>query len=446
MRYHIVTLGCAKNVADSDGIGTLLDQAGHVMSPQPEEADVVIVNTCGFLQSSRRESLAVLRDLGRQKGNDQLLIAAGCLISRYGHIVQREVPQVDGVIDAGRWMALPRFLDFLKANRGTKAPESWLESAYAGLPADQISSRSVVEHLPRAVRGPSAYLKVADGCDRPCTFCIIPAIKGAHHSKPPDDVVAEARELIARGVKEVILVAQDTTAYGWDLGMRDALAPLIERLCTEVEGLEWLRLMYTYPGHITPRLVETLARFRQAVHYIDVPLQHAHPKVLERMRRPNATVTRQMLQSLRQAIPDLAIRTTFIVGFPGETDEEFRGLIEFMEEQRFDRVGIFEYSREEGTPAANLPDSVGHRLAARRRKQAMALQQKISLARNEQYVGQELSILVEGYDDGISVGRSFRDAPEVDGVVIVPAELPVGEFARVKITQAMEYDLVGEIY
>lgn len=451
MRYFLQTLGCAKNVADSDGIGALLERAGYAESRRADDADVLIVNTCGFLQSSRQESLSALRDLGKRKRDGQLLIAAGCLISRYGETVQREVPQVDGVIDAGRWLAVPRLIEYLQTShrrvganrRFAPTARDWLLDAYAGLPADQISARSVVEPLPRAPRGPSAFLKIADGCDRPCTFCIIPAIKGAHRSKPIGAVIAEARDLVAQGVKEIVLVAQDTTAYGWDLGTRDALATLIERLCTEVDSLRWLRLMYAYPGHITPRLIETLARFPQLVHYIDVPLQHAHPETLKRMKRPNNVVTRQMLSALRAAMPDLAIRTTFIVGFPGETEEEFRTLLEFLEEQQFDRVGVFEYSAEEGTPAA-LQSQLARKIKKRRRDAAMALQQKISFAKNQGYVGKELDALIEGSGDGVSIGRSYRDAPEVDGVVIVQKELPVGEFARIKITRAIEYDLMGE--
>ncbi len=451
MRYYLLTLGCAKNVADSDGIGVLLERTGYSPVDHPENADVLIVNTCGFLQASRQESLGALRELGDQKRNRQLLIAAGCLISRYGETVQNEVPQVDGVIDAGRWLALPRFLEYLRANAHAAASD-WMSEAYAGMPTDQspridggfIPARSVVEALPRRAVGPSAYLKIADGCDRPCTFCIIPVIKGAHRSKPMDAVVAEARDLVTQGVKEIVLVAQDTTAYGWDWGQRDVLATLIERLCSEVEGMQWLRLMYTYPGHITPRLIETLARWRQALHYIDVPLQHAHPETLKRMQRPNITVTRQMLASLRAALPDVSIRTTFIVGFPGETDEEFRGLLEFLQEQQFDRVGVFEYSKEEGTPAATLGHQVSRRLKARRREEAMALQQKISLTKNQLLVGKELDVLVEGSGDGITISRSYRDAPEVDGVVVLQKELPAGQFVRVRITQAMEYDLMAE--
>jgi ribosomal protein S12 methylthiotransferase len=259
-----------------------------------------------------------------------------------------------------------------------------------------------------------------------------------------EDVIAEARDLTAQGVKEIVLVAQDTTAYGWDWGQRDALAILIESLGTQVEGLEWLRLMYAYPGHVTPRLIQAMARSPKFVHYIDVPLQHAHPETLKRMKRPNIVVTRQMLDSLRTAIPDLAIRTTFIVGFPGETELEFETVLAFLEEQRFDRVGIFEYSIEEGTAAALLGNQVKPKTQARRRKHAMELQQRISLAHNEQFIGRELDVLIEGAGDGVSIGRSYRDAPEVDGVVIVQKELPVGGFVRVRITRAMEYDLVAE--
>lgn len=443
MQYYLLTLGCAKNVADSDGIGSLLERSGYSAATEPDQADVLIVNTCGFLQAARKESLDALRELGAQKQGGQLLVAAGCLISRYGETVQREVPQVDGVIDAGRWLAMPRFLDYLRTHE--RAPSSdWFTEAYAGLPPEQASARSVVEQLPRAAQGPSAFLKIADGCDRPCTFCIIPAIKGAHRSKPMDSVVAEARELTSQGVQEIILVAQDTTAYGWDWGKRDSLAILLERLCSEVQELRWVRLMYTYPGHITPRLIETMARLPQVVHYIDVPLQHAHPETLKRMKRPNRAVTTQMLDALRAAMPDLAIRTTFIVGFPGETEEEFHALCTFLEEQQFDRVGIFEYSKEEGTPAALLKHPVSKKIKANRRKAAMELQQKISFARNAQWIGKEMPVLVEGAGDGVSIARSYRDAPEVDGVVIVQGELPVGTFAQVKIQKAMEYDFVAE--
>jgi len=456
-RFFIQTLGCAKNTADSDGIGAVLERAGFVPSEQPEDADVMIVNTCGFLQASRHESLEAMRALGQVKHEGQLLIAAGCLISRYGENVKREVPAVDGVIDAGKWLAMPRFIQYLREHEGRNG--NWFDEAYLNLPLDQLQARSVTDYLPRHPQGPSAFLKIADGCDRPCTFCIIPAIKGGHRSKPMDAVIAEARELVAQGVQEIVLVAQDTTAYGWDWGQRDVLATLMERLCREVEGMKWLRLMYAYPGHVTPRLIETMTRYPQIVHYLDVPLQHADGQVLHRMKRPNPITTRRMLDDLRAAMPDLALRTTFIVGFPGETDEEFESLLEFLEEQAFDRVGIFEYSLEEGTPAGAMDCQISRKIKARRRHEAMVMQQSISLAKNRMFVGKTLDVLIEGIgelegsamrdpDAGcsncVSIGRSYRDAPEVDGVVIVQSELPIGKIVPVKITQASEYDLMGE--
>lgn len=462
-RFFIQTLGCAKNTADSDGIGAILERAGFENADAPENADVMIVNTCGFLQASRHESLEAMRALGQIKQEGQLLIAAGCLISRYGEHVKQEVPDVDGVIDAGRWLAMPRFIQYLREN-GQGNP-NWLEEAYINLPREQINARSVTDYLPRHAQGPSAYLKIADGCDRPCTFCIIPAIKGSHRSKPMDAIIAEARELVSEGVQEIVLVAQDTTAYGWDWGKRDVLATLIERLCNEVHGMKWLRLMYAYPGHVTPRLVSVMARYPQVLHYLDVPLQHGDGQVLHRMKRPNPLTTGRMLDDLRTAMPDLAIRTTFIVGFPGETEAEFDGLLDFLNEQQFDRVGIFEYSQEQGTPAGAMGSQVSRKIKARRRHDAMLTQQSISLAKNRAFVGKTVEVLIEGVgeiqtedrksnaaalrdpalncDNCVSIGRSYRDAPEVDGIVIVQNELPIGKMVKVKITQASEYDLVG---
>lgn len=464
-RFFIQTLGCAKNTADSDGIGAVLEQAGFESASDPEDADVMIVNTCGFLQASRQESLEAMRALGQIKQEGQLLIAAGCLISRYGENVKTEVPSVDGVIDAGRWLAMPRFIQYLREHHGDNS--QWFDEAYLNLPRQQLNARSVTDFLPRHVQGPSAFLKIADGCDRPCTFCIIPAIKGGHRSKAIDAVIAEARELVRQGAHEIVLVAQDTTAYGWDWGQRDVLATLMERLCLEVEGLQWLRLMYAYPGHVTPRLIQVMARYPQIVHYLDVPLQHGDARVLQRMKRPNPVTTRRMLDDLRAAMPDLALRTTFIVGFPGETEDEFDGLLDFLDQQQFDRVGIFEYSQEQGTPAGAMEHQVKRQVKARRRHDAMLTQQSISLAKNRAFVGKTLDVLIEGVGEietngkdsntaaalrdpamtcanCVSIGRSYRDAPEVDGIVIVQTELPIGKMVRVKITHASEYDLIAE--
>lgn len=457
-RYFIQTLGCAKNTADSDGIGAVLEHAGFTAAEVPEDADVMIVNTCGFLQASRHESLEAIRMLGQGKQEGQLLIAAGCLISRYGESVKEQVPEVDGVIDAGRWLAMPRFIEYLRANG--HAEQNWFDEALLDLPREQMQARSVTALLPRHARGPSAFLKIADGCDRPCTFCIIPAIKGGHHSKPMDDVLTEARELVAQGVQEIVLVAQDTTAYGWDWGQRDVLAILLERICNEVKGLRWLRVMYAYPGHVTPRLIETMACLPQVVKYLDVPLQHGDPQVLHRMKRPNTVTAGRMIDDLRAAMPELALRTTFIVGFPGETEQEFENLLEFIEEREFDRVGIFEYSQEPGTTAGAMEEQISRKVKARRRHEAMALQQTISFAKNRTFVGKTLPVLIEGVGElegnairdpelscgnCVSIGRSYRDAPEVDGIVIVQTELPIGSIVPVKITQATEYDLMGEL-
>ena len=300
--------------------------------------------------------------------------------------------------------------------------------------------------MPRvAVQGASAYLKLADGCRRSCAFCAIPLIKGPSVSRPPEAILADAVHLAERGMREIILIAQDTTDYGHDLGMREGLADLLERLVTAVPQVEWIRLMYAYPGRVTERLIETMARHPQILPYLDIPLQHAHPRVLRRMRRPaDVGGIRRTIEHLRAAMPEIAIRTTFIVGYPGETGAEFRALLNFVAEVEFDHVGVFAYSPEEGTAAARLEDDVPPEVKEERRERLMAVQQHISLAKNQALVGRTLAVLVEGQGEGLSVGRSYRDAPEIDGLVLVQAELPVGQIIPVRITAALEYDLVGE--
>jgi ribosomal protein S12 methylthiotransferase len=297
-----------------------------------------------------------------------------------------------------------------------------------------------------AVQGSSAYLKIADGCRRPCTFCAIPLIKGKARSRPPEAVVTEARRLVEMGVQEIVLIAQDTTDYGRDLGRRDGLASLIDGILAQVPDLRWLRILYAYPGAITPRLIDTMAHHPQVCHYLDLPLQHAHPAVLRRMRRPSKVDrVRRQIEMLRAAMPDLALRTTFIVGFPGETEAEFAELDLFVREMAFDKVGVFTYSHEEDTAAATLPDDVPPEVKEERYERLMALQQGISLSRNQAQVGRELEVLLEGAGDGLSLGRTYRDAPEIDGLVILEEELPVGQMVRAKIVNAMAYDLVGKV-
>ncbi len=432
MRYFLLTLGCPKNVVDSEGMAELLERAGFSATEDPERADVLIVNTCGFIGPAKAESVAALQELSAVKRDGQLLIAAGCLVQRDNGELRRDVPQIDALLSTRRWFEIVALIGRLR------------HTTYGDIPNDGWVEPIEVK-LPRRAMSASAYLKIADGCSAPCTFCTIPSIKGPWRSKPVEQIVREARELVDQGVQEIILIAQDTTAYAYDRGERDALAPLIDRIVQAVPELPWLRIMYAYPGRVTPRLVETMARHPQVCHYLDIPLQHAHPDVLTRMKRPSVEVARKTIQRLREAMPDIAIRTAFIVGFPGETEEEFAALLEFVEEMRFDKVGVFTYCREEGTPAAAMPNQVPEEVKEERRARLMELQQRISLEKNQALVGRELDVLIEGAGDGISVGRTYRDAPEIDGLVIVQGEWPVNTMFRVRITGAMEYDLLGEV-
>lgn len=432
MRYHLLTLGCPKNVVDSEGMSQLLGQAGHTPTEHPEDADVLVVNTCGFIGPAKDESISVLRELGAIKRNGQLLIAAGCLVQRDNGALMRDVPQIDAVLSTRRWYGIVDLISRLR------------NQTYGDIPDDGWVNPIDVS-LPRRAVSASAYLKIADGCSAPCTFCTIPGIKGPWRSKPVEQVVREARELVDQGVQEIILIAQDTTAYGYDRGERDALAPLIDCIVEAVPELPWLRLMYAYPGRVTPRLVETVAKQPQVCNYIDIPLQHGHPDVLARMKRPSDRVAKNNIHRLRKAVPDIAIRTGFIVGFPGETEAEFQGLLDFVREMRFDKVGVFTYCQEDDTPAGAMPDQVPESVKEERRARVMELQQQISLEKNREFVGRELDVLIEGAGDGISIGRTYRDAPEVDGLVIVQGEWPTNTMLPVRITGAMEYDLLGEV-
>lgn len=436
MRYHLITLGCAKNVADSEGIGVLLSQAGHRGVMVSEDADVVIVNTCGFLEPARQEAAETLRELAATKRGDQLLIAAGCMIEGYAPELQQAVPDLDGLISTRQWTEMPAFLEELVQ---AKAASRWQPVVR---PPDDANH--VIDSVSRRAVGASAYLKIADGCSAPCAFCTIPAIKGPQRSKPWRAVLEEARQLAEQGVQEIVLVAQDLTAYGRDWGEADALPDLLHRLTAAGPTVPWIRLLYAYPGHASSRLIEAIAKLDQVCNYLDMPLQHASPVVLKRMRRPHSVErTLRFYEALRRAVPDVALRTTFIVGYPGETEDDFQALLDFMREVRFDKVGVFTYSREPRTPAAALPDQLPEEVKEDRRDRAMAWQQAISLERNQEQVGRVYQVLVEGLGDGISLGRSYRDAPEVDGFVIVEEPLPVGQFVPVQIARALEYDLIG---
>ncbi len=439
MKFYLESLGCPKNLVDAHGMARLLKHLGYVPVDDPRQAQVIIVNTCGFIEDAREESIGELRELAGNKRPDQMLIAAGCLSQRWGRVLAEEVPGVDALLGTRRWSEIGSLVQELVDGQGRRSPSALSRLGDSLLLADADQGRV-------ARQGASAYLKIADGCSAPCAFCAIPLIKGLAASRPAGDVVADAVELVRQGTREIALIAQDTTAYGRDRGERDALPGLVRAILEAAPNLSWLRLMYAYPGHISPHLIETMASDPRVCHYLDLPLQHAHPATLRRMRRPASMErVRRLIADLRFAMPDVALRTVFIIGYPGETESEFEALLDFVAETRFDRVGVFLYSPEEGTPAATLADSVPEEVKAERYDRLMALQQGISLAINQAQVGRSLDVLVEGQGDGLSVGRSYRDAPEIDGMVLLPGEIPVGEIVRARITGAMEYDLVGEM-
>lgn len=438
-QFYLLSLGCSKNTVDSESMAALLQKSGFNGVTDPNDASVLLVNTCGFIEGARQESIGALQELAELKGKNQLLIAAGCMAQRYGDEVVEWVPGVDGVIGTRRWMDI---VPFIRKLRRRKHPEPLYH-----LPEEAktvgTDERGV---LRTAVQGASAYLKISDGCRRPCAFCAIPQIKGTHVSRDPKSIIAEAVALQAAGVQELIIIAQDSTDYGHDLGIKNGLSYLLKEIVKAAPDIPWIRIMYAYPGYITDELIETMATTPQIVNYLDIPLQHGHRETLKRMRRPaNIEWVYGTVEKLRNAMPDLAIRTTFIVGYPGETDEEFAGLKQMVSDLQFDRVGAFTYSYEASTPSATVSWQVEEAVKQARQEELMQLQQPISLAKNQAQVGKVLPVLVEGYGDGVSIGRTYRDAPEIDGLVVVPGELPLSELIPIRIDGAMTYDLTGHV-
>lgn len=434
-----VSLGCAKNLVDSERMLGLLAQDGYALTPEADGADVVVVNTCGFIEASRQESLGVIREMVdlKQRGRVRAVVVAGCLAEREREQLLDQVPGVDHLVGVfGREEIVDvcnRLLD------GRHEQQTLFRPAAVRAMNDTARLRVTPRHY--------AYLKISEGCDRLCTFCSIPSMRGKHVTKPIEQVLDEARELVADGVRELILVAQDTTYYGLDLYGRVRLADLLREL-DRLDGLDWIRLLYAYPMYFTDDLVRTLAEAERIVPYLDIPLQHINDKVLRRMqRRVTRRETEALLTRLRQAIPNLALRTTFIVGFPGETEEQFEELCAFVQEARFERVGVFTYSLEANTPSARLDGHLPEEVKLERRNRLMEVQQANAFAWSAAQVGKELDVLVDAPDPeapGCFLGRSYADAPDIDGLVRLKGKrLGVGDLVRTRITGADGYDLFG---
>ena len=435
MKVLLISLGCDKNLVDSEVMLGLLNKAGHQLTNDETEADVVVVNTCAFISDAKEESINTIIEMGELKKTGKLkkLIVAGCLSQRYKDEIMKELPEIDVIIGATNY-------DKIVEAIGTDEESIVDDINYTPRP---IAERIVTTNASMA------YFKIAEGCNKLCTYCIIPHIRGRYRSMPMDSLIASAEKRASDGIKELVLVAQETTLYGVDLYGEKKLPELLTKL-SEIEGIEWIRLLYCYPEEITDELIEVMATNPKICHYVDIPIQHSENAILKRMgRRTSREDIVELVGRLRTAMPDIAIRTTLISGFPGETQELHDGLVDFVDECEFDRLGVFTYSPEEGTPAAEYEDQVDGELAVKWRDEIMELQQEISYEKNQQMIGSTQKVLIDGYlvDDDVYVGRTYRDAPGVDGIVFVsaPYELISGSFVDVKITEANEYDLTGVI-
>ena len=484
-----ISLGCPKNLVDSEVMMGLLDRAGARLTNNPEDAEILVVNTCSFIDSAKQESVNTILEMVQHKtaGTAKRLIVAGCLVERYRDEIQKNIPEVDAVVGTGELEAIlaaaglnptpapainnspfniltaselverapsavnkhSRPEGDLREEQGRFSREHW-DGAIASLP-----NYLYTDETPRILTTPksSAYIKIAEGCDHPCGFCIIPQLRGKFRSRRFESVVAEAENLVRQGVREITLIGQDTTCYGEDLGLKDGLAQLLDALA-RIEGLKWLRFLYAYPNKVTTKLLETIAKHDNIAKYLDVPLQHASPAVLKRMKRGGSgEIFLKMIEKARSVVPDLVLRTTFIVGFPGETEEDFELLEDFVRQAKIDWLGAFPYSDEEGSPAFDLDAKVPKRTIESRRKRLMKLQQKISAERQQNWIGREFDLLVEGVSDETELlwqGRTMLHAPEIDGKVLIndfgPHETLVpGTFYRCEITESHHYDVVARI-
>ena len=443
MKILFISLGCDKNLVDTEVMLGILVQRGFSITDDETEADAVVVNTCCFINDAKQESINTLLEMAelRRSGDIRALIAAGCLAQRYQDEIQKEIPEVDAIVGTTAIGEIADALDEVLSGAGHNH-------------LAEINRRPVYDcncNKERIVTtgGHYAYLKIAEGCDKHCSYCIIPKVRGSYRSVPMDSLVREAERLVAFGAKEIILVAQETTLYGADLYGEKCLPELLRRLCA-IAGVYWVRILYCYPEEITDELIETIQSEPKVCNYLDIPIQHASDKILRRMgRRTDQQELRNIITKLRERIPDICLRTTLITGFPGETQEDHEELMAFVDEMEFDRLGVFPYSQEEDTPAALFGDQIDEEVKLDRRAELMELQQEIAFEKAQETVGSTLLVMVEGKvpDEHAYVARSYKDAPNVDGFVFVQTgrELMTGDFVRVRITGSHEYDLIGEI-
>ena len=439
MKILFVSLGCDKNLVDSEVMLGLLRDRHHLITNDEAEAEVVVVNTCSFIHDAREESIQTILEMAELKksGQCRLLIVTGCLAEKYKDEILEELPEVDAVV-------------------GTTAYDRICDVIDRSLEGERVQSFESIDRLPLVntrrvltTGGYSSYLKIGEGCDKHCTYCIIPKLRGNYRSVPLENVLKDARQLAESGVTEINIVAQETTTWGKDIYGEKLLPMLLKELC-KVEGIRWIRLLYCYPEEITDELIQVIKEEPKICHYLDMPIQHSSDAILKRMgRRTSRQELEDIIGKLRREIPDIALRTTLITGFPGETEEDHENLKSFVETMGFDRLGVFTYSPEEGTPAERMPDQVPEEVKEERRDELMLLQQQISAEKTEQMVGKTLDVLVEGRipEEGIYVGRTYRDAPEVDGYIFIHAEEEIisGDFVTVKVTGADEYDLTGDV-
>jgi len=440
MKILFVSLGCDKNLVDTEMMLGELLKKGYEFTDDEADADIVVVNTCCFIGDAKEESINALLEMAqlRKEGQIKVLVAAGCLAQRYKEEIQTEIPEVDVIIGTTAIEKIVEAIDEVFAGNARNHYEDINAKPFAG------TERVVT------TGGHFAYLKIAEGCDKHCTYCIIPKVRGNFRSVPMDTLLKQAENLVQKGVKELILVAQETTLYGVDLYGKKSLPELLRKL-GQIPGIFWIRILYCYPEEITEELIQTIKEEPKVCHYLDIPVQHASDRVLKRMgRRTNQQQLRSMIEKLREEIPDICLRTTLITGFPGETEEDHEELMQFINDMEFDRLGAFTYSQEEDTPAAIMPDQIAEEIKLERQQDIMELQQEIAFEKAESMIGRVLTVMVEGKvaDEDVYVARTYRDAPNVDGYLFLntTATLMTGDLVKVIVTDSNEYDLVGEIY